>query len=132
MSTARFNTLKDAAGNNPMAVADINQGRAKAWYNINGTGTIATRDSFNVSSFVDNGTGDYSANFSVPLANPDYALTYLGISSGNTFLMSGNFTSFLAGSARPGVILTWNATAGSNANAGDFSIVSGAIHGDAA
>jgi hypothetical protein len=63
MSIVRFNTLQDAAGGNSMPVADINQGRLKTWWNLNGTGTIAARDSFNCSSFVDNGTGDYTANF---------------------------------------------------------------------
>lgn len=47
MSTLRTNTLTDAAGGNSMPVADINQGRAKAWYNLNGTGTITARDTFN-------------------------------------------------------------------------------------
>jgi len=32
------------------------QGIAKAWVNFNGTGTIATRDSFNVSSLNDDTT----------------------------------------------------------------------------
>ena len=32
-------------------------GSAKAWMNLNGTGTIATRDTLNISSVTDNGTG---------------------------------------------------------------------------
>ena len=39
------------------------QGINKAWVNFNGTGTIATRDSFNVASLVDDSTGDYQINF---------------------------------------------------------------------
>ncbi len=34
-----------------------------AWVNFNGTGTVAIRDSFNVSSITDNGTGDYTVTF---------------------------------------------------------------------
>jgi hypothetical protein len=36
----------------------------RAWVNFNGTGTVAIRASFNVSSITDNGTGDYTVNFS--------------------------------------------------------------------
>jgi hypothetical protein len=45
---------------------------AKAWVNFNGTGTVAIRDDFNVSSITDNGTGDYTVNFSTSLANVNY------------------------------------------------------------
>jgi len=48
-------------------------GSAKAWVNFNGTGTIATRDSLNVSGLTDNGTGDYSINFSNSMNSSDYA-----------------------------------------------------------
>ena len=42
----------------------LQQGLAKTWVNFSGSGTIATRTSFNVSSLTDNGTGDYTVNFS--------------------------------------------------------------------
>jgi hypothetical protein len=45
---------------------------AKAWVNFNGTGTVAIRDDFNVSSITDNGTGDYTVNFSTSLTNTNY------------------------------------------------------------
>ena len=35
----------------------------RAWVNFNGTGTVAIRDSGNVSSITDNGVGDYTVNF---------------------------------------------------------------------
>lgn len=49
-------------------------GAAKAWVNFNGTGTVAIRESFNVSSITDNGTGNYTANFSAALADANYAV----------------------------------------------------------
>ena len=53
---------------------------AKAWVNFNGTGTVAIRASYNVSSITDNGTGDYTVNFSTAMADANYAyslsLTY--------------------------------------------------------
>ena len=54
------------------------QGTAKAWLNLNGTGTIATRDSFNVSSITDLGTGSYDVNLSAALPNANYARSYGG------------------------------------------------------
>ncbi len=62
MSTARFDTLTGSAGGNSMTVASINQGRAKAWCNFSGTGVIAIRDTFGVSSLADAGVGTYIAN----------------------------------------------------------------------
>jgi len=47
----------------------------KAWVNFNGTGTPAIRDSFNVSSITDNGTGDYTINFTNAMANANYCAT---------------------------------------------------------
>ena len=46
---------------------------ARAWVNFNGTGTVAIRDSGNVSSITDNGTGDYTVNFTTALADVNYA-----------------------------------------------------------
>ena len=55
-------------------------GLAKAWVNFNGTGTVAIRASFNVSSITDNGTGDYTVNFTTAMVDANYAyslsLTY--------------------------------------------------------
>ena len=51
----------------------ISQARiAKAWVNFNGTGTVAIRSSYNVSSITDNGTGDYSVVFSTAMSDADY------------------------------------------------------------
>ena len=52
-----------------------------AWVNFNGTGTVAIRDSFNVSSITDNGTGDYTVNFATSMNNANYAES---ISAGTT------------------------------------------------
>jgi hypothetical protein len=45
----------------------------RAWVNFNGTGTVAIRDSGNVSSITDNGTGDYTVNFTTALADANYS-----------------------------------------------------------
>ena len=48
-------------------------GSSKAWGNLNGTGTIAIRDSFSVSSADDNGTGNYDFNYSNAMGNANYS-----------------------------------------------------------
>jgi hypothetical protein len=46
---------------------------ARAWVNFNGTGTVAIRASGNVSSITDNGTGDYTVNFTTAMADANYS-----------------------------------------------------------
>ena len=54
----------------------INQARiAKAWVNFNGTGTVAIRGSYNVSSITDNGAGIYTVNFSSNMSDANYAVS---------------------------------------------------------
>jgi hypothetical protein len=58
----------------------------RAWVNFNGTGTVAIRASFNVSSITDNGTGDYTVNFSTALPDANYQVSGIGCtSSGNSW-----------------------------------------------
>ena len=45
----------------------------RAWVNFNGTGTVAIRASGNVSSITDNGTGDYTMNFTTAMTDANYA-----------------------------------------------------------
>jgi len=54
------------------AQTSIQQGLCKFFSNIVGTGTISTRDSFNQSSIVDRGTGDYDFLFTNNMGNDDY------------------------------------------------------------
>jgi len=49
-------------------------GSAKAWVNFNGTGTIAARDSLNLASLSDDGTGRYRANHSSSMSNANYSI----------------------------------------------------------
>lgn len=48
---------------------------ARAWVNFNGTGTVAIRASGNVSSITDNGTGDYTVNFTTAMVDANYSVT---------------------------------------------------------
>jgi hypothetical protein len=73
MSEIRVTTLKDTSGGNSSSTADIYSGRAKAWVNFNGSGSVAIRANFNVNSITDNATGDYTVNFSNALTDGNYA-----------------------------------------------------------
>jgi len=68
MSTLRVDTLENAAGTGQPAMV----GAAKAWVNFNGTGTVAIREQFNVSSITDNGTGNYYVNFTEAMPDVNY------------------------------------------------------------
>jgi len=72
MSTLKVATIQDTSGNNSSTPAQVAEGRAKAWINFNGTGTVAIRDDFNVSSLADNGTGKYTITFTNAMANTNY------------------------------------------------------------
>lgn len=52
--------------------------QVRGWIKFTGTGTIAINDSFNVSSIVDNGTGDFTVNFTTNFADTDYCWTESG------------------------------------------------------
>jgi hypothetical protein len=56
--------------------------QCRAWVNFNGTGTVAIRASGNVSSITDNGTGDYTVNFTTAMTDTNYA--QLGSTQRNT------------------------------------------------
>jgi hypothetical protein len=68
----------DSSGN-----AQINSGygslatgyAARAWVNFNGTGTVSIRASGNVSSITDNGTGDYTVNFTTAMPDANYCFS---------------------------------------------------------
>jgi hypothetical protein len=64
---------------------------AKAWVNFNGTGVVAIRDSFNVTSITDNGVGDYTINFTVAMASANYAWA-VGSGSGPSGPPNAGFT----------------------------------------
>jgi len=83
MSTIKVGTLLAANGSTTTqpSIPALETRMAKAWVNIDGTGTIAIRGSYNVSSVADNGTGRYTANFATALPNTNY----IGISSGGVY-----------------------------------------------
>ena len=86
-STLKINTLTGVSTAGSIAVTgegnstttNLQQGLAKWWVQFDGTASgAAARDSLNVSSMTDNGTGDYTININNDMANDDYSLVTTG------------------------------------------------------
>jgi hypothetical protein len=113
----------------------VTNGSAKAWVNFNGTGTIAARDSLNVSSLTDNGTGDYTLGLTTATANANYSLLLTGgrssgsHNSGGDMSISGVASPLTTTSAR---INSWRNRSTDTELLNDIPFVCAAIHGDLA
>jgi len=69
MSTLTVTNIKATGETASRAVSGV----AAAWVNFAGAGTIAARDSFNVASLTDAGTGEYDVNYSSAMATANNA-----------------------------------------------------------
>ena len=76
----------------------------RAWVNFNGTGTVAIRASFNVSSITDNGTGDYTVNFTTALSDANYSALATADAATGSYHTSAGIVSLTTTAAR---FLTW-------------------------
>jgi len=72
--------LKNGVANTPPTIQDSAGTQigtfCRAWVNFNGTGTVAIRASFNVTSITDNGTGDYTVNFTTAMPDVNYSVVH--------------------------------------------------------
>ena len=74
--------VNSAADGVAIGTGGINQARiVKAWISFNGSGTVAVRDSYNVSSVTDTGTGNFTLNFSSAMTDTNYCA--VGMSDAN-------------------------------------------------
>lgn len=81
MTPLRLRNALNASGSAPTYAC-------RAWVNFNGTGTVAIRASGNVSSITDNGTGDYTVNFTTAMQDANYAVVALRSNDTNSFGVS--------------------------------------------
>ena len=84
-STIRVDNFGPSAGGTTYSARGI----AKAWMNLNGTGTIAIRDSLNVSSVTDNGNGAYTQSFTNALLNGNYCTNVTGTHDSGSYVSWG-------------------------------------------
>lgn len=72
--------IKNGVANTPPTIQDSGGTQVgtfcRAWVNFNGTGTVAIRSSYNVSSITDVGTGNYRANFTTALSDANYSRVF--------------------------------------------------------
>ena len=123
--------LKNGVANTPPTIQDSAGTQigtfCRAWVNFNGTGTVAIRASFNVSSITDNGTGDYTVNFTTAMPDANYAAAGFGWNSGNNainvkFGGAGAIANTVNPSAAGSVRAVCSVNYGESSN-GDASIV---------
>lgn len=95
MSTLKINTLSNVAGSQSISTDRVAQGTAFAWVNFNGTGTVAIRASYNVSSITDNGgAGAYTVNFASAAPDANYAAVALPQVAGTVYSISTTTAGF--------------------------------------
>jgi len=71
----------------------------RAWVNFKGTGTVTILASGNVTSITDNGTGDYTVNFTTAMSDANYFVSNGG--SGNGPGAPGSFLFVNKGTTAP-------------------------------
>ena len=123
--------IKNGVANTPPTIQDSSGTQigtfCRAWVNFNGTGTVAIRASFNVSSITDNGTGDYTVNFTTAMPDANYSIgTSAGYMNGdnNSVLLHGpkNRASYSNAFSTTGVRVQSSDQAQSATDAGVFCV----------
>ena len=116
--TLKADTLTHSTAGS-LATNFVVEGSAKVWLNLNGTSTIATRDSFNVSGVTDNGTGNYTTSFTTSFSNANYSHSHTNITEDGQF----GFTSDTSFAQAAGSVLQrngyWSGVSGENGASGD-------------
>jgi hypothetical protein len=134
MSNIRIDNIAPSAGG---TYRNAPRGIAAAWVNFNGTSTVAIRDSENVGSITDNGTGDYTVNYTSNMANGNYVVstglnTYDGTTDNRWLVFikangSHDWSTMAIGSLR-----VWCTIVANGQSTSDTSLVLQTIHGDLA
>ena len=93
MSTLKVDNVLDQAGT--ALPSNLLPVTASAWVNFNGTGVVAIRGSYNVTSITDNGTGSYDVNLTSALDNTDCSVvgSCVGAAGGTNRSIAGVATS---------------------------------------
>ena len=139
MSTLLLNTLTgktsagsiNVTGEGGTTPTNMQQGLAKTWTCYSGAGVDANvdmtgnRDSFNVTSLVDDNTGLYTTNITNDFVNNDYSFTYCGAQSGAE-------TTYQMGTADAGITSHQIQLKNAAGTVTDRNYVCGAFHGDLA
>lgn len=88
-SSSDITNVDNTRNDNGAKYRDIMSG----WISFNGSGTIAINDSYNVSSIIDNGTGDYTITWSSAFQTANYAVSG-ATSVGNIVVLANDVGSY--------------------------------------
>ena len=100
-------------------------GSAKVWINFNGESTIASRDTFNVGSISDEGTGDYQINYTNNMGNANYAPSGMSEGDGKVVIDDSDYSNHVTTSSLDIDVKTGGTKI-------DREVVCTTIHGDLA
>ena len=124
MSTLNVSNISD--GTDTVETGYVVNGSAKAWVNLNGSGTIAVRDSLNISTVTDIAEGNYRYNYTSSFAAPNYSVVGGGNANNNqSVAMPQEGQDVLVGSVS--VVFLIN-----NGSSGDAPTACAQMHGDLA
>ena len=105
VAAARITGALNATGSAPIYAC-------RAWVNFNGTGTVAIRASGNVSSITDNGTGNYTVNFTTAMPDANYAVNVTGQVTFGSFYGMGAVNGAIAPTTTAVSVLSLNNVGG--------------------
>ena len=112
-------------GEGNSTTTNLQQGLGKVWINFNGESTIASRDTFNVGSITDEGTGDYQLNYTNNMGNANYAPSGMSEADGKVVIDDSDYSSHVTTSS----LDVEAKSGGSNI---DREVICVTIHGDLA
>ena len=92
---------------------------ARAWVNFNGTGVVAIKASGNVTSITDNGTSDWTVNFTTAMPDVNYAVV---ATSGDSAALGCGYMTTL-GNTTPQTVSLVRLTGSINADAAAVNVV---------
>ena len=118
-------TVKSDGG---ATTTSLQQGLAKCWFQITGVSTASLNDSLNVSSFNDEGTGNYKITYSNNMSNTTYSF-----SDGSAWNVGSTFSTY-SGTDKDEILTSTLEIYHVNTSdsATDANLSMGSIHGDLA
>ena len=129
MSTLKVGTIQNTSAAHSSTPEQIAKGRAKVWVNFNGN-SFGIRDSFNVGSVTDHGTGQYTVNFATNMSNDDYCVVAQHSLNPHNSITHGVFYIYDESSQTTSGVRVHNCNDGGSTQTIDENIVCVAIFGD--
>jgi hypothetical protein len=96
----------------------------RAWVNFNGSVTVTIRGSGNVTSVTDNGTGDYTVNFTTAMPDANYAAVVTGTITFGSFYGVGAIDGASAPSTTSVRVISLNSVGGAARSDAPYMMVS--------